>query len=67
MPLCRSWSAVPTSAYGLTMVVKVMVLTPAIYAGWVNFRGHPTGVTATGLAGHPDAGQQGERRKAGLR
>jgi copper resistance protein D len=31
-------SAVPTSAYGLTMVVKVMVLTPAIYAGWVNFR-----------------------------
>jgi copper resistance protein D len=39
--LCRFLSgpsAVPTSAYGLTLVVKMMVLTPAIYAGWVNFR-----------------------------
>lgn len=31
-------SAVTTSAYGLTLVVKLLVLTPAIYAGWVNFR-----------------------------
>jgi putative copper resistance protein D len=30
-------SAVPTSAYGLTLVVKLLMLTPAIYAGWLNF------------------------------
>jgi len=31
-------AAVPTSAYGLTLMVKLAVLTPAIYAGWINFR-----------------------------
>jgi putative copper resistance protein D len=31
-------SAVPTSAYGLTLMVKLLMLTPAIYAGWLNFR-----------------------------
>ena len=30
--------AVPTSAYGLTFIVKLVMLTPAIYAGAVNFR-----------------------------
>ncbi len=39
--ICRFLSdpaAMTTSAYGLTLVVKLLVLTPAIYAGWVNFR-----------------------------
>ena len=31
-------SAVFTSAYGLTLMVKLLLLTPAIYAGWINFR-----------------------------
>jgi copper resistance protein D len=31
-------SAVPTSAYGLTLMVKLLMLTPAIYAGWLNYR-----------------------------
>jgi putative copper resistance protein D len=31
-------AAVTTSAYGLTLLVKLLLLTPAIYAGFVNFR-----------------------------
>ena len=27
-----------TSAYGLTLIVKMLLLTPALYAGWTNFR-----------------------------
>jgi len=39
--ICRFFtepSAVMTSAYGLTLMVKVLLLLPAIYAGFVNFR-----------------------------
>jgi uncharacterized membrane protein len=31
-------SGLITSAYGLTLIVKLLVLTPAIYAGFINFR-----------------------------
>ena len=31
-------AAVPTSAYGLTLVVKLLLMIPLLYAGWMNFR-----------------------------
>ncbi len=31
-------SAVTTSAYGLVLIIKLLLLSPAIYAGWINFR-----------------------------
>jgi len=31
-------SAVPTSAYGLTLIVKIIFIIPLLYAGYVNFK-----------------------------
>jgi len=43
-----STGALFTSAYGLTLLVKLAVLTPALAAGWVNFRRVRPGLLQTG-------------------
>lgn len=53
--------AVPTSAYGLTLLVKLTVLLPAIVAGWVNFRFIRPGLAACAA---PIAGQNRVERGA---
>jgi len=61
------FGAVPTSSYGLTLIVKLLMLLPAIYAGAVNYRviRPPLAAFAAGAKG-PDASEtDGLRRKFG--
>ena len=59
-----SVSAVPTSAYGLTLVVKLALLLPLLVAGWTNFRVVRPALLQ--LTAQPGARASGELRRGTL-